>query len=396
MINNKNNTSKKKNRWVTVILIVIASIVCLALLTRTVWREIIIYQSKSANEISEMVSVELGGIKQNVLIEGKFDDLPVLIAVHGGPGTPIPMGCAYRGVYNNLSCNYIFVQWDQYGCGINKGELDETFSVERYTDMLCDLVSYLTERFPSNDLYLFGMSWGTVLTCKVANDMPDIIDGVIAYGQIVDNVLAYKNAYEVLNSCELTDKERKALDNAMENTSNPDFLVVYDLMCKYTNGIDYNGEEDTNTKFYTTALYMLVSPDYSVVDIYNALDSLVSDNGSQKLYEEINTINMKSELERISIPYHIVQGADDLNTPTDLVEDVIDELDNDFISYTCFDNSGHIPTDSCWDSLMELIEESANFRVDKSLYRFFEHADVRNVADMFQERERAMMVSFAR
>lgn len=191
-----------------------------------VWREVTRYRTEAVNEICEMVSVELGGIEQNVLIEGESDDLPVLIAVHGGPGTPIPKGCAYRGVYENLSSNYIFVQWDQYGCGTNKGKLDETFSVERYTVMLCDRIAYLTESFPSNDLYLFGMSWGTVLTCKAANDMPDIIDGVIAYGQIVDNFLAYEGTYEVLNSCELNEKERAALDGAMENKSKPDFLVI--------------------------------------------------------------------------------------------------------------------------------------------------------------------------
>ena len=47
------------------------------------------------NEISELVTFSLGGYEQKVLIEGKSKNLPVVITLHGGPGTPIPfsVGC---------------------------------------------------------------------------------------------------------------------------------------------------------------------------------------------------------------------------------------------------------------------------------------------------------------
>lgn len=42
------------------------------------------------NEISELCSFSLGGYQQKVLIEGKSKDNPIVITLHGGPGTPIP------------------------------------------------------------------------------------------------------------------------------------------------------------------------------------------------------------------------------------------------------------------------------------------------------------------
>lgn len=45
---------------------------------------------KSNNEISELCSFYLGGYQQKVLIEGKSKDNPIVITLHGGPGTPIP------------------------------------------------------------------------------------------------------------------------------------------------------------------------------------------------------------------------------------------------------------------------------------------------------------------
>lgn len=45
------------------------------------------------NEISEIVTFSLGKIPQKILIEGKSRDLPVVINLHGGPGSPIPFFC---------------------------------------------------------------------------------------------------------------------------------------------------------------------------------------------------------------------------------------------------------------------------------------------------------------
>lgn len=45
---------------------------------------------KSNNEISELCFFSLGGYQQKVLIEGKSKNNPIVITLHGGPGTPIP------------------------------------------------------------------------------------------------------------------------------------------------------------------------------------------------------------------------------------------------------------------------------------------------------------------
>ena len=51
----------------------------------------------AGNEISQLYTFLLGGISQKVLIEGKTKELPVVITLHGGPGTPIPLSVGCRG-----------------------------------------------------------------------------------------------------------------------------------------------------------------------------------------------------------------------------------------------------------------------------------------------------------
>ena len=41
-------------------------------------------------EVSQIKEVVLGGYKQKIAIEGKSKSLPVVICLHGGPGSPIP------------------------------------------------------------------------------------------------------------------------------------------------------------------------------------------------------------------------------------------------------------------------------------------------------------------
>ena len=50
-----------------------------------------------ANKVSTVEEFILGGYPQKVLIEGKTKDLPVVITLHGGPGSPIPFCVGARG-----------------------------------------------------------------------------------------------------------------------------------------------------------------------------------------------------------------------------------------------------------------------------------------------------------
>ena len=115
------------------------------------------------NEISMMYTFSLGKIPQKVLIEGKRKDLPVVISLHGGPGTPVPFSAGCRGLFPMFTDHFIMVYWDQLGCGINNRELKPQFCVEAFTEMTIDLIAEIRKLFPDNKLILFGMSWGLSL-----------------------------------------------------------------------------------------------------------------------------------------------------------------------------------------------------------------------------------------
>lgn len=61
------------------------------------------------NEISAVFEFVLGGYPQKVMIEGKEKSLPVVLALHGGPGTPIPFSVGCRGMFPAFTDHFLMV-----------------------------------------------------------------------------------------------------------------------------------------------------------------------------------------------------------------------------------------------------------------------------------------------
>lgn len=72
------------------------------------------------------------------MIEGKSDDFPVVIMLHGGQGTPIPYCVGSRGLFPDLTNKCIMVFWDQYGCGINRADLPHNICINEFVQMTND------------------------------------------------------------------------------------------------------------------------------------------------------------------------------------------------------------------------------------------------------------------
>ena len=83
-------------------------------------------------EISEVKEVVLAGYKQKIAIEGKRKNLPVVLCLHGGPGSPVPFSVGCRGMFPDFTDRAVMVYWDQLGCGINNFPIDDGFTIESF------------------------------------------------------------------------------------------------------------------------------------------------------------------------------------------------------------------------------------------------------------------------
>lgn len=307
------------------------------------------------NAISTVETFTLGGYAQKVLLEGKREDLPVLVTLHGGPGTPIPFNVGCRGLFPEITDHYIMVCWDQYGCGINNAELNDSFTIEHFADMTVDLVKILKDRFPKNRMYLFAMSWGSILSAKTAEKIPEQINGVMVYGQVLKELMHTEETLQAIlssNAPEKIKEETKTICSKKRPERN-DCMKISGYVRKYTEG--YTNKKEPKSPMGSMIKGILTSPDYRFKDFTAIIKNGYMKN--QSLVSELYEIDLSSTLEKITIPYHIIQGDTDIVTSTNMITEFVSSCGNHKLSCEVIKNAAHMPGMNGMTAIMNALNE---------------------------------------
>ena len=98
--------------------------------------------------ISEKVWVEIGGIQQGMFIRGENSENPVILYLHGGPGTPMLQFISYlEKIEENERIEKYFTicYWDQRGAGMtySKASTPSEMTIEQMVEDTRDVTEYL-------------------------------------------------------------------------------------------------------------------------------------------------------------------------------------------------------------------------------------------------------------
>lgn len=145
-------------------------------------------QAIAPGGIDDLKTVTLGGIRQWIHVRGNNPDNPILLILHGGPGSPL-MGKSW--IFQRPWEDYFtVVEWDQRGAGktfsqsgsqtLKAMTLDQ---IESDTEQLIDL---LRSTYHKNKIFLMAHSFGSVIGVRVAQHRPDALYAYIGVGQVVN------------------------------------------------------------------------------------------------------------------------------------------------------------------------------------------------------------------
>lgn len=310
------------------------------------------------NEISELCVFTLNGYEQKVLIEGKRKDSPIIITLHGGPGTPIPIpfsvGC--RGLFPAFTDIFIMVYWDQLGSGINNYVIDDTFSIDSFVQMTEELVAQIKKKFPNNKVMIFSTSWGSILSTKFLERNPHAVDAVIACGQIVKNVFICDEVKNTLCKSGISKKKLDRINNVtVENFTGKDLQLISDSLRKYTNA--YQNKIGAKAPMGPIIKGLLTSPDYKIKDFKAIMVNGYMKNTS--LWKEILRLNLTEQLKKVEIPYIILQGDTDIVASTQTVQELVSTSSNTNLRYKIVANTGHLPGVEMMDTLLSVLQETS-------------------------------------
>ena len=308
------------------------------------------------SEISQIYSFELGGYSQKVLIEGKSRENPVIITLHGGPGTPIPFSVGCRGMFPLFTDNFIMVYWDQLGCGINDHKIDDDFKIKTFVEMTCDLISEVKKIFPDNKIYLFSTSWGSVLSALVSDIKQNEIGGVVACGQIIKDIFFNDEVTEALEKSNIPKKKLDIIKNTnSENASSKELQLISSCLTKYTDA--YNNKNGRKSPMFSVIKGLLTSPDYKFKDFKAIMVNGYMGNNS--LLNELLKIDLTDTLAGVKIPYIIIQGDTDIVASTKRVKELVEKSSNSNLKLYEVKNTGHLPGADMMEKIFDELSEIA-------------------------------------
>ena len=148
--------------------------------------------------ISMLQQLLINDSEQTIMINGDDKSNPLLLFLHGGPGTP-QIGYA-RKYQSELEKHFTVVNWDQRGAGLSySNEIPgSSMTLDQLTADTIHLTERLCKQFNRQKIYIAGYSWGSVLALHVLQERPDLYDGYIGISQVVNIQKEETEAYRLL------------------------------------------------------------------------------------------------------------------------------------------------------------------------------------------------------
>ncbi len=294
---------------------------------------------KLQGSIAELEKIELGGLDQWISIRGADTNNPILLWLHGGPGsTQMPFAHEFDG---QLEEEFIVVHWDQRGAGKSNhsGFSETTMSFEQYKADAVELINYLRNKFNQDSIYLLGHSWGTHFGLEVAAENPESIEAYIGVSQVVDSKRQAEIAWEWLVQEIAAAENQSDYEKLMEIGQPPFNHSQYREFASLV--IEYGGNYDLSLT--ELALIALRASEYTVLDYYRLINGM--NRGGGPLHSEAGMLeyNMLNDYPSLEIPVYFLIGRNDYNTPYELVREYYELLTAPEKGIIVFEDSAHTP-----------------------------------------------------
>ena len=312
------------------------------------------------NSISEKVFIEINGIKQGMFIQGESLDYPVLLFLHGGPGSPEFLINQIAKEKIGLEKEFIVCYWEQRGAGMSfssKINVKE-MNVQQMIEDTKKVTDYLKERFNQDKIFILGHSWGTYLGIKTIEQFPNDYYAYIGMGQISNQKQSEKLAYEYMLEYAEKTNDKKAIKSLSKfNKEDKDFPtnryvmgIRSSLMNQYGIGIMHN-----DFSIAKLAKMVIFFKGYTFKEKINYLRG--SAFSIKYLFQSVTFDDLNDSSNQFEIPIYVLHGVYDYQVSHDLAKEYSKSMKAPKKVFYSFNESAHSPL---WEEplkFMEIIKE---------------------------------------
>jgi len=299
----------------------------------------------SPNGVEELLPIPVNGMQQWLSIRGRDRRNPILMVLHGGPGSPtMPEDYTFQSPWEDY---FTVVEWDQRGAGKTYASNDPkalagTVTVEQMTSDAEVVVRYLQKTYGKKKIFLLGHSWGSVLGVELAQRHPEWFYAYLGVGQVVNmqksEKIGYEFALQQAREHHNDDAEKELLAIApYPGAAGSITFAKIGVQRKWLTY--YGGNTYGRTTFAYDANAWELSPDYTDEDLGKL------DEGS--LYSVTQLVGPLEALSFDAVttfkcPVFLFDGRHDYATSHELAVDWFKKIKAPKKEFVWFDNSSHM------------------------------------------------------
>lgn len=272
--------------------------------------------------IATMDKVDLNGSEQWITIRGHDTSNPILLNLGmGGPGG--------GGFFNSrefapLEEHFTVVNWDEPGTGKSFGAVPfDQLDRDRFVDDATALTNHLRQRFGQDKIFLYGVSWSSIVGIWLVQEHPDLFHAFVSSGQMVNTTENDRMGYELaLAHLEEVGDTRRA--EKLRGNGPPPYYGG-NVVRPYVAFLDVLNEI-MGAPRYTLVVPIIpfFVPEYGYVDKINHTRGLISSFNA--VYPQLENLDFVEQAPALEVPVFFFEGRDDVNAMSSLVQEYYDVL----------------------------------------------------------------------
>jgi pimeloyl-ACP methyl ester carboxylesterase len=297
-----------------------------------------------SGSIASLEKIELGGVEQSILIRGESITNPVLLFLHGGPGTS-EMALVRKYNLAVLEKHFTVVVWDQRGAGKSYAAMNPVsgMNIEQFVSDTHELTMLLCRRFNQERICLVGHSWGSALGVLTVEKYPELYSAYVGIGQVVNMLEGERVSYEwtlaqATKANDFKSAEKLKAIGAPPYSGNWRSKVIAQraILGKY------GGEVYRNSRggFFITVRSLLEATEYRWIDRINFFRGIFA--SMRLLWPQILNVNLMEQASELKVPVYFLEGRHDYESPSLLAEQYYEALKAPSKKLIWFENSAHI------------------------------------------------------
>jgi pimeloyl-ACP methyl ester carboxylesterase len=150
----------------------------------------------TAAHIDDRVSLDVGTARVFLEVSGPNKSAPLLLFLHGGPGSVAHLVMFKSTVGRQLEQNFLVAYLHQRGTGRSSAVPDSEQTISSNVKDVEYVVSYLLRRYGQGQINLVGHSWGGMLAGSYATSHPEKIQKLVLMSTAMNFRLLLEDTYQ--------------------------------------------------------------------------------------------------------------------------------------------------------------------------------------------------------